>query len=267
MLPTGGAIDLAHGYSFVLRVPARTPLSRDFHDTGHDTQHDSNDAAKERTAAPVSFLPSIPLLSRGVIRATALDDDLASHTLQARRSYTNYSESRENMPGQHDDPPRRDREEMRSRRYNPLRSLNDDKFDKFTERARKVLRLAQDEAQRLRHNYIGTEHLLLGLVREREGVAGVVLTRLGADLEGVRQSVEQRVGQGDRVVLGEVGMTPRAKKVMELAVDEARRFNHHYIGTEHLLLGVIREGEGIAAGVLESLGLRLEQVRRAVLEE
>ena len=171
------------------------------------------------------------------------------------------------MPRRHDDPRRRDREEGFSRRYSPLRDLNDDKFGKFTERARKVLRLAQDEAQRMRHNYIGTEHLLLGLVREREGVAGVVLTRLGVDLEGVRQSVEQTVGQGDRDVTGEVGMTPRAKKVMELAVDEARRFNHHYIGTEHLLLGLLREGEGIAAGVLESLGLRLEQVRMAILKE
>ena len=132
-----------------------------------------------------------------------------------------------------------------------------DRFDKFTERARKVLRLAQEEAQRFQHNYIGTEHLLLGLVREGEGVAGKVLTSLGVDLEKVRKAVEDIIGRGDRIVLGEIGLTPRAKKVIELAVDEARLLNHHYIGTEHLLLGLIREGEGIGARVLESFGLTL----------
>lgn len=135
------------------------------------------------------------------------------------------------------------------------------RFDKFTERARKVLRLAQEEAQRFHHNYIGTEHLLLGLVREGEGVAAKVLTSLGVDLEKVRKAVEDIIGRGDRVVLGEIGFTPRAKKVIELAVDEARSLNHHYIGTEHLLLGLLREGEGIGAGVLESFGLNLQEVR------
>ena len=136
-----------------------------------------------------------------------------------------------------------------------------DRFDKFTERARRVLTLAQEEAQRFNHNYIGTEHLLLGLVREGDGVAAKVLANLGVELTKVRSAVEFIIGRGDRAVLGEIGLTPRAKKVIELAVDEARRLNHHYIGTEHLLLGLVREGEGIAAGVLESLGVNLERVR------
>src|SRR6478609_9508823 len=139
-------------------------------------------------------------------------------------------------------------------------------FEKFTERARKVLSLAQDEAQRFNHNYIGTEHLLLGLVREGDGVAAKVLANLGVELQKVRSAVEFIIGRGDRIVLGEIGLTPRAKKVIELAVDEARRLNHHYIGTEHLLLGLVRKGEGIAAGVLESLGVNLEKVRTKTIQ-
>ena len=126
-----------------------------------------------------------------------------------------------------------------------------DRFDKFTDRARKVLTLAQDEAQRFNHNYIGTEHLLLGLVREGEGVAARVLENMNVELPKVRTAVEFIIGRGDRPVVGEVGLTPRAKRVIELAIDEARRLGHNYIGTEHLLLGLVREGEGIAAGVLE----------------
>src|SRR4029079_13640410 len=152
-----------------------------------------------------------------------------------------------------------------------------DRFDKFTERARKVLQLAQEEAQRFNHNYIGTEHLLLGLVREGEGVAAKVLANLGVELNKVRSAVEFIIGRGDRTVTGDIGLTPRAKKVIELSVDEARRLNHHYMGTEHLLLGVVprgegrpargveREGEGIAAGVLESLGVSLDKVRSQVI--
>ncbi|MBI2908485.1 MAG: ATP-dependent Clp protease ATP-binding subunit [Chloroflexi bacterium] len=135
------------------------------------------------------------------------------------------------------------------------------RFDKFTERARKVLTLAQEEAQRFNHNYIGTEHILLGLVREGDGVAAKVLSNLGVELNKVRSAVEFIIGRGDRTSFGEIGLTPRAKKVIELAIDEARRLNHHYIGTEHLLLGLLREGEGVAAGVLESLGVNLERVR------
>ena len=141
-----------------------------------------------------------------------------------------------------------------------------DKFEKFTERARKVLTLAQEEAQRFNHNYIGTEHLLLGLVREGDGVAARVLSNMGVQLTKVRSAVEFIIGRGDSGVTGEIGLTPRAKKVIELAVDEARRLNHHYIGTEHLLLGLVREGEGIAAGVLESLGVNLEKVRAQVMQ-
>ena len=135
------------------------------------------------------------------------------------------------------------------------------RFEKFSERARRVLSLAQEEAQRFNHNYIGTEHILLGLVRETEGVAARVLLNLNVELVKVRSAVEFIIGRGARPPPGEIGLTPRAKKVIELAVDEARRLNHHYIGTEHLLIGLMREGEGVAAGVLESLGVGLEKVR------
>jgi ATP-dependent Clp protease ATP-binding subunit ClpC len=145
--------------------------------------------------------------------------------------------------------------------------MNDkEQFDKFTERARKVLSLAQDEAQRLNHNYVGTEHLLLGLVREGDSTAAKVLRNLGVKLNYVRGAVQFIIGRGDRIVLGDIGLTPSSKKVIELAVDEARRLNHQYIGTEHLLLGLVREGEGIAADVLESLGVTLEKVRFQTLQ-
>ena len=135
------------------------------------------------------------------------------------------------------------------------------RFEKFSERARRVLSLAQEEAQRSNHNYIGTEHILLGLVRETEGVAARVLSSLSVDLSKVRSAVEFIIGRGEKPAQGEIGLTPRAKKVVELAVDEARRMNHTYIGTEHLLIGLLREGEGVAAGVLESLGVTLDKVR------
>ena len=135
------------------------------------------------------------------------------------------------------------------------------RFEKFSERARRVLSLAQEEAQRFNHNYIGTEHILLGLVRETEGVAARVLSSLTIDLSKVRSAVEFIIGRGEKPPQGEIGLTPRAKKVVELAVDEARRMNHTYIGTEHLLIGLMREGEGVAAGVLESLGVTLDKVR------
>lgn len=141
-----------------------------------------------------------------------------------------------------------------------------DMFEKFTERARKVLTLAQEEAHRFNHSYLGTEHLLLGLVREGDGVAARVLGSKGVQLPKVRSAVEFIVGRGDSMIVGEIGLTPRAQNVIKLAVDEARRLNHHYIGTEHLLLGLLREGEGIACGVLESLGVNLEAVRGDVLQ-
>ena len=139
--------------------------------------------------------------------------------------------------------------------------MTSSRFEKFSERARKVLALAQDEARRCNHSYISTEHILLGLVNESEGVAAKVLSSLGVELPKIRSSVEFIVGTGDRPVTGEIGLTPRAKKVIELAVDEARRLNHHYIGTEHLLIGLMREGDGVAASVLETLGITLDKVR------
>ncbi len=135
------------------------------------------------------------------------------------------------------------------------------RFEKFSERARRVLSLAQEEAKRFNHNYIGTEHILLGLARETDGVAARVLNSLGVELSKIRSAVEFIIGRGERPSPGDIGLTPRAKKVIELAVDEARRLNHHYIGTEHLLTGIMREGEGVAAGVLESLGISLDKVR------
>ncbi len=139
------------------------------------------------------------------------------------------------------------------------------RFDKFTERARKVLALAQEEAQRFNHSYISTEHILLGIVSEGTGVGTKVLANLGVELPKIRTAVEFVIGRGESKSQGEVGLTPRAKKVIELAVDEARHLNHNYIGTEHLLLGLLREGEGVAAGVLESLGVSLDKARAEVL--
>jgi ATP-dependent Clp protease ATP-binding subunit ClpC len=136
-----------------------------------------------------------------------------------------------------------------------------DKFDRFTKRARRVLSLAQEEAQRLNHNYIGTEHLLLGLIREENGVAVRVLRELGVDPRQIRERVERTVGRGQRALYGKLSLTPRTKRVIELAVDEARRLGHHYIGTEHLLLGLVREGEGVAVDVLKGLGVSLDKVR------
>jgi excisionase family DNA binding protein len=138
-------------------------------------------------------------------------------------------------------------------------------FDLFTKRARHVLTLAQEEAQHFQHNYIGTEHLLLGLIREREGVASQVLSNLGIEVDRVRDAVIAIIGRGEQIVLGEIGLTPRAKKVIEFAMDEARSLDHHFIGTEHLLLGLIREGDGIAAGVLVNFDLHLQQVRAETL--
>ncbi|MFC1925171.1 ATP-dependent Clp protease ATP-binding subunit [Chloroflexota bacterium] len=135
------------------------------------------------------------------------------------------------------------------------------RFEKFSERARRALTYAQEEARRFNHNYIGTEHILLGLIREGDGVAIKVLTNLGVDLNKVIATVEFIIGRGEKAGSAEIGLTPRAKKVIELAVDEARRFNHNYVGTEHLLLGLLREGEGVAGGVLEGLGIDLKGVR------
>ena len=129
------------------------------------------------------------------------------------------------------------------------------KLDRFTNRAKQALALAQEEAHLLGHNYIGTEHLLLGLIREETGLAAQVLDRLGITAAEVRTAIENTIGKGQYRSQGKVELSPRTKRVIELAVDEARRLGHHYIGTEHLLLGLVREGGGIAAGILEGLGV------------
>jgi ATP-dependent Clp protease ATP-binding subunit ClpC len=140
------------------------------------------------------------------------------------------------------------------------------RFEKFSERARRVLTIAQEEARQLNHSYIGTEHILLGLAREEEGIAAKVLTNLGVGLSKVRSAVEFISGRGERPSTGETGLTPRAKRVIELAIDEARQLGHNYIGTEHLLLGLLREGEGVAAGVLDSLSITLERARNETMQ-
>jgi ATP-dependent Clp protease ATP-binding subunit ClpA len=139
-------------------------------------------------------------------------------------------------------------------------------FERFTDRARRVVVLAQEEARMLNHNYIGTEHILLGLIHEGEGVAARALESLGISLEAVRQQVEEIIGQGQQAPSGHIPFTPRAKKVMELALREAQQLGHNYIGTEHILLGLLREGEGVAAQVLVNLGAGLERVRQQVAE-
>ena len=138
-------------------------------------------------------------------------------------------------------------------------------FNRFTERARKVILLAKEEAKRFNHDYIGTEHILLGLVREGEGVAAAVLASFGLSPDKIRLEVEKLVQPGPAtVVSGDLPFTPKAKKVIELAMEEARALGHNYIGTEHLLLGLIREGEGVASQVLMNLGLELEKCLQSV---
>jgi ATP-dependent Clp protease ATP-binding subunit ClpC len=139
-------------------------------------------------------------------------------------------------------------------------------FERFTDRARKVMALANQEAQRFNHEYIGTEHILLGLVKEGSGVGANVLKNLDVDLRKVRLEVEKLVRAGpEMVTMGKLPQTPRAKKVIEYAIEEARNLNHNYVGTEHLLLGLLREHDGVAAQVLMNLGLKLEEVREEVL--
>ena len=139
-------------------------------------------------------------------------------------------------------------------------------YERFTDRARKVMQLANQEAQRFNHEYIGTEHILLGLVKEGSGVAANVLKNLDVDLRKIRLEVEKLVQSGpEMVTMGKLPQTPRAKKVIEYSMEEARNLNHNYVGTEHILLGLLREQEGVAAQVLMNLGLKLEDVREEVL--
>jgi len=139
-------------------------------------------------------------------------------------------------------------------------------FERFTDRARRVVVLAQEEARMLNHNYIGTEHILLGLIHEGEGVASKALEQLGISLENVREQVQEIIGQGQQAPTGHIPFTPRAKKVLELSLREALQLGHNYIGTEHILLGLIREGEGVAAQVLVKLGAELARVRQTVIQ-
>ena len=139
-------------------------------------------------------------------------------------------------------------------------------FERFTDRARRVVVLAQEEARVLDHNYIGTEHILLGLIHEGEGVAARALESLGISLEAVRTQVQEMIGPGDEAPTGHIPFTPRAKKVLELSLREALGLGHNYIGTEHILLGLIREGQGVAAQVLVKLGASFERVRQQVIQ-
>ena len=139
-------------------------------------------------------------------------------------------------------------------------------FERFTDRARRVVVLAQEEARMLNHNYVGTEHLLLGLIHEGQGVAAKALESLGIGLEAVRHQVEEIIGQGQQAPSGHIPFTPRAKKVMELSLREAQQLGHNCIGTEHILLGLIREGRGVAAQVLVKLGADLNRVRQQVIQ-
>ncbi len=139
-------------------------------------------------------------------------------------------------------------------------------FERFTDRARRVVVLAQEEARRLDHNYVGTEHVLLGLIIEGEGIAARALESLGIDLEAVRQQVEEIVGRGQEASPRHILFTPRAKKVLELSLRESMQLGHNYISTEHILLGLIREGDGVAAQVIVRLGADLNQVRHEVIQ-
>lgn len=150
----------------------------------------------------------------------------------------------------------------------PGRPPFDETFSNFTPRAQQVLALARKEADRLNHNFLGTEHLLLGLIKLGQGVSVNVLAKMGVNLERVRAEVEKQVGTGpDQKMIGNIPFTPRTKKVLDLARREAKNLNHTYIGTEHILLGLLREGDAIAAHILKSLGLNLEKTRQEILKE
>jgi ATP-dependent Clp protease ATP-binding subunit ClpC len=137
-------------------------------------------------------------------------------------------------------------------------------FDRFTERAKDVLRRSEEEAHRYNHDYIGTEHLLLGLIRDSEPVASRALIAMGVPLAKIQSALEFIIGSGEDTPKDEVGLTPRAKQVLELAIDESRRLEDDYVGTHHILLGLVREGDGIAGGVLQGLGVTLDKARDQV---
>src|SRR3954466_3959515 len=146
--------------------------------------------------------------------------------------------------------------------------MSDEAMNNFTPRAQQVLALARKEADRFNHNFVGTEHLLLGLIKLGQGVAVNVLQKLGLDLETVRMEVEKQVGTGpDQKMIGNIPYTPRVKKVLALAAKEAKNLNHTYVGTEHILLGLLREGDGVAARVLKNMDVDIEQTRQEILKE
>src|SRR5271154_3830694 len=146
--------------------------------------------------------------------------------------------------------------------------MSDESMSNFTPRAQQVLALARKEADRFNHNFLGTEHLLLGLIKLGQGVAVQVLQKMGLDLETVRMEVEKQVGTGpDQKMIGNIPYTPRVKKVLALAAREAKALNHTYVGTEHILLGLLREGDGVAARVLKNLDVDIEQTRQEILKE
>src|SRR6516164_3035415 len=146
--------------------------------------------------------------------------------------------------------------------------MSEEAMNNFTPRAQQVLALARKEADRFNHNFVGTEHLLLGLIKLGQGVAVNVLQKLGLDLETVRMEVEKQVGTGpDQKMIGNIPYTPRVKKVLALAGKEAKALNHTYVGTEHILLGLLREGDGVAARVLKNLDVDIEQTRQEILKE
>src|SRR5215210_4239830 len=146
--------------------------------------------------------------------------------------------------------------------------MSDEAMNNFTPRAQQVLALARKEADRFNHNFVGTEHLLLGLIKLGQGVAVNVLQKMGLDLETVRMEVEKQVGTGpDQKMIGNIPYTPRVKKVLALAAKEAKSLNHSYVGTEHILLGLLREGDGVAARVLKNLDVDIEQTRQEILKE
>src|SRR6516225_3116886 len=146
--------------------------------------------------------------------------------------------------------------------------MSDEAMSNFTPRAQQVLALARKEADRFNHNFLGTEHLLLGLIKLGQGVAVNVIQKMGLDLETVRMEVEKQVGTGpDQKMIGNIPYTPRVKKVLALAAKEAKALNHTYVGTEHILLGLLREGDGVAARVLKNLDVDIEQTRQEILKE
>src|ERR1700742_4929878 len=146
--------------------------------------------------------------------------------------------------------------------------MSDEAMSNFTPRAQQVLALARKEADRLNHNFLGTEHLLLGLIKLGQGVAVNVLQKMGLDLETVRMEVEKQTPSGpDQKMIGNIPYTPRVKKVLALAAKEAKALNHTYVGTEHILLGLLREGDGVAARVLRTYGIDIEQTRQEILKE